>query len=248
MRDDMDKVIVERPRIGSRSKCPPKGEQRRLRRYGEEGPPSKEGISKCWLGQRKFLNEHLGPLRRYLDQQVGRPWDKVFSEICQHINRGSAVQDHVRDHVDRYVFRHVLLIDGVPCDGSGGRGHGQPLVAQRWRNSWYVCPRTGLLHRVPPRPRKQRPKPKPPVVRVSETVQCHFVHGAWHLVTLAPRPPSFVTPEQMDVRDVLLGRPVGRVSHFESNQAYGGPLFAVTMRPLARSELRSYPIPARWWT
>ena len=50
-------------------------------------------------GHTKWLNEHLGPLRRYLDSQVGRPWDKVFSEICAHIDRSSAVQDHVRDHV-----------------------------------------------------------------------------------------------------------------------------------------------------
>jgi hypothetical protein len=53
-----------------------------------------------------------------LDAQVGRPWDKVFSEICAHIDRASAVQDHVRDHVAGYVVTHVLLIDGIPCSGT----------------------------------------------------------------------------------------------------------------------------------
>ena len=27
----------------------------------------------------KVLNENLAPLRRYLEAQVGRPWDKIYS-------------------------------------------------------------------------------------------------------------------------------------------------------------------------
>jgi hypothetical protein len=91
------------------------------------GRPAREGIRACWQGRTKILNEHLGPLRRYLDRQIGRPWDKVFSEICARIDRSNAVQDHVRDHVADYVTTHVLLIDGVPCNGEGGRDYGKPL-------------------------------------------------------------------------------------------------------------------------
>ena len=115
VRSDMAKVIVERPRKKGCSWHKPKGYRRRLRRYGDDGPPAREGIQACWQGRTKYLNEHLGPLRRYLDKQVGRPWDKVFSEICAHIDRSSAVQDHVRDHVEDYVTTHVLLIGGVPA-------------------------------------------------------------------------------------------------------------------------------------
>ena len=85
-----------------------------------------------------MLNEHLGPLRRYLDSQVGRPWDKVFSEICAHIDRSSAVQDHVRDHVEDYVTVHVILIDGVLCHGEGGYSYGKPLSQMHYK-PWYVC-------------------------------------------------------------------------------------------------------------
>src|SRR5262245_8889655 len=73
MRDDMAKVIVERPRKKGCSSKKPKGYLRRLRSYGEDGPPSREGIKARWQGRTKYLNEHLGPLRRYLDRQVGRP-------------------------------------------------------------------------------------------------------------------------------------------------------------------------------
>ena len=119
MRPDMAKVIVERPRFGSRTRGTPKGYRRTLQRLGDEGLPHREGMKRRHQGNTKSLNEHLGPLRRYLDAQVGRPWDKVFSEICAHIDRASAVQDHVRDHVADYVVTHVVLIDGIPCSGDG---------------------------------------------------------------------------------------------------------------------------------
>lgn len=154
MRADMAKVIVERPRKKGHSWNKPKGYQRQLRRLGVDGSPSREGIKARWQGRTKDLNEHLGPLRRYLDSQVGRPWDKVFAEICACIDRASAVQDHVRDHVEAYVATHVLLIDGVPCSGEGGRNYGQPLHRLRYR-PWYVCPRTGLLRRVKAQERRQ---------------------------------------------------------------------------------------------
>ena len=115
MRPDMAKVIVERPRIKGRAWERPKGYRRRLGCYGPDGPPGREGIKAPWQNGTKHLNEHLGPLRRYLDRQVGRPWDQVFSEICAHIDRSSAVQDHVRDHVEGYVETHVIVIEGVPA-------------------------------------------------------------------------------------------------------------------------------------
>jgi hypothetical protein len=144
MRADMAKVIVERPRGGGWGAD--KGYQRRLRRYSDD-PPRREVIKARWNRGSKILNEHLGPLRRYLDRQVGRPWDKVFSEICAHISRNSAVQDHVRDHVAQYVAVHVILVDGVPYSGDGDRNYGRPLEHLRFRR-WYVCPLTGLLRRI----------------------------------------------------------------------------------------------------
>jgi hypothetical protein len=178
----MAKVIVERPRKMGCSFKKPKGYKRRLRRYGDDGPPRCEGIKACWQGRSKYLNEHLGPLRRYLDKQVGRPWDKVFSEICAHINRNSAVQDHVRDHVEDYVAVHVLLIDGVPCNGEGGRLYGKPLHELPSRHlRWYVCPRTGLLRRVKFAGRKRkataRKEAPPEYILIGDSLQCRFLDG-----------------------------------------------------------------------
>jgi hypothetical protein len=248
MRADMAKVIVERPRKKGCSFKKPKGYQRRLCRYGEDGPPCHEGIKRRWGHGLKYLNEHLGPLRRYLDKQVGRPWDKVFSEICAHIDRSSAVQDHVRDHVEDYVVTHVILIDGVPCNGEGGWNYGKPLHEFRYR-PWYVCPRTGLLRRIKRASRKrQRPakQEKPPAfIPVSDSWQCRFRDDGWYLVSLKPLP--YYDRERCTQVDILLNRPVAQLTAEEVRQHYGAEVYAVAQRRLARRELRQYPIPARWW-
>jgi hypothetical protein len=206
----------------------------------------------CWQGRTKFLNEHLGPLRRYLDKQVGRPWDKVFSEICAHIDRSNPVQDHVRDHVGDYVITHVLLIDGVPCIGEGGWGYGQPLHHQFRYRRWYVCPRTGLLRRVKVAGRK-RPRPPqqevpPTYIPVGNALQYRFLDGAWHVVTLKPLPdPFFYQRARCRAVDVVLNRPVTALTPAEARRHYGAAVYAFSTRRLARKELRHYPIPVRWW-
>jgi hypothetical protein len=250
MRADMAKVIVERPRKKGCAWKKPKGYQRRLQRYGEDGPPSRERIKARWEGGSKYLNEHLGPLRRYLDEQVGRPWDRVFSEICAHIDRNSAVQDHVRDHVEDYVTRQVVVIDGVLCCGDGGYFYGIPLHQLGFR-PWYVCPRTGLLRRIERTSRKRRRRARretpPKVVRVSETLQCRFIDGAWHLITLKPLPAMPKYRELCTDVDILLNVPVARLTPLEARKHYGAEVYAVASRRLARKELRQYPIPVDWW-
>jgi hypothetical protein len=250
MRADMAKVIVERPRKPCCGWYKLKGYQRRLRQYGDDGPPSREGMKERWQGGTKYFNEHLGPLRRYLDKQVGRSWDKVFSEICAHIDRSSAVQDHVRDHVEDYVTRHVILIDGVPCSGEGGYGYGMPLHQFRYR-PWYVCPLTGLLRRVKvvsrKRPHAPKPESPPKYIPVSDTLQCRFLDGAWHLVTLRPLPAPYHHRGRCTAVDVLLKVPVPQLTPQDARRHYGAEVYAVAVRRLARKELRQYPIPVRWW-
>jgi len=67
--------------------------------------PSHEGMRaphvRDWGG--KVLNENLAPLRRYLERQVGRKWDKVYAEISAQLRPTSAVQQHVRDHLHDFV-------------------------------------------------------------------------------------------------------------------------------------------------
>jgi hypothetical protein len=99
MRKDMAKVIVERPRQGryTRIKKTPRD---------FEDCPSKEGMRKPYLN-RKSLNENLNPLWRFLERNINRPWDKVYSEICENLKTTSTVQQHVRDHIKGLLMLYM---------------------------------------------------------------------------------------------------------------------------------------------
>jgi hypothetical protein len=251
MRSDMAKVIVERPRCGSGDRADRKGYRKEFQRCAWDEQPRREGIKRRSGGTR-MLNEHLGPLRRFLLSRAGQPWAAVFSEICAHINRGSAVQDHVRDHVADYVAVHVVLIDGVPCHGEG-RLYGQPLHRWPGRPLLYVCPRTGILRKVEHvRRRRALRKARALVIRVDDHRQCRLIHGAWHLVEvkrfpLVPRPGThgLLEPDPSARRhDVILKR---ALSAREAEEVYGEAVHAVAGYRLTRAEQRRLPIPAEWW-
>ena len=99
----------------------------------------------CWRGRTKYLNEHLGPLRRYLDSQVGRPWDKVWSEIATTLDSRSLTGQHIFDHIRWEVELDAWLGDD-----------GRLYQKRRWGtiklvSGLYVHPVTRLLARKPDR-------------------------------------------------------------------------------------------------
>jgi hypothetical protein len=88
----------------------------------------------------KSLNENLAPLRRYLDRQVDRPWDKVYSEIRANLDTRKATQLHILQHLRDYVQTHCWM-------------KGRTVMAnRRWFGvdpveGLYVHPKTGILRR-----------------------------------------------------------------------------------------------------
>jgi len=182
MRDDMAKIIVERPRIPDRFER--KGRARPL-----EDLPQHEGMRRPHLLRSwgKELNENLQPLRRYLERQVGRPWNKVYAEIAKNLRADNTVQQHVRDHLWGYVAvapRRVL----------GGWDHrsGSGL----WYQPLYVDPVTGLLCRTDQLPEekarrraKHRQSPAAPTrIELAPDRELRLIDGLWYEVRLAPMP------------------------------------------------------------
>jgi hypothetical protein len=141
MREDMAKIIVERPRIGW-GKQRNRSAIRRMRHAAKldpENAPAVRGMRRLpkQTGSEKYLNENLAPLRRFLEGAVGRPWNAVYSEICQNIRPSSAVQLHILQHVAEFV-------ETTPETG-------------RWfRPMFRVDPKDGILKRIPERPRTAR--------------------------------------------------------------------------------------------
>jgi len=180
MRRDMAKVIVERPRyiegINKGGKPYVKGDAEDLPKYEGMRRPHIIGYSG------KGLNENLAPLRRYLRSQVGRPWDKVFSEICENINVNSAVQAHIREHIGWYVEKDVIMVDGIPHTLSRYNGL-TPLAsnnAWRVREHLYVNPETGILCLARDK-KKKAEKPLLPI-KIGEHEFYDVINGNWFCV------------------------------------------------------------------
>jgi hypothetical protein len=152
MRGDMHKVIVERPRPRSGQSFR-KGDP--LRKVAWEELPARESM-KVRHADRRCFNENLNPLRRWLERQVGRLWDHVYSEACEVIKPASTVKNHVKLHLLEFVCRDVVLFDGVPHSIRRWMGGG---YFELHTGELYVQPNTGLL-----RSHRRRPvaKTSPP--------------------------------------------------------------------------------------
>lgn len=243
MRNDMFKVIVERPRRGgsyARERAP---------HADDEGAPMQESLR--WRHQhRKWLNENLRPLERYLHGQVGRPWDKVYSEICAGIDRRSTVQQHIHQHLADFVAMRLSIIDGRL---HWLKGWGQPTpLADRWAPKLYVDPATGLLRRNREREQLRRQErvtwsmleQTPDRIDLGPLRQLHRLKGIWYEVELALIPPA---GRGRGVADVVRGctvvayghRGAGRSVVHGDRALYGSDeVYARHKRQLGTRELR----------
>jgi len=197
MRKDMSKVIVERPRWGRAVAGKKPGRTRAL--VDDDGEPIKAKGAREPKGREqktKGLNETLNPLKRYLASNVGRPWDKVYSEISEHLKQTSTVQQHVRDHLKDFVATSTRMKGGVVVVTP--RFGGERALSDDWC-LYYVHPRTGLLRknehykRLSARNREARIKheaERAQRMRVIDTkTQLHLLSdGAWWEVKLAKIP------------------------------------------------------------
>lgn len=252
MREDMGKVLVERPRLGRRraETWPGKGYRKQLRKYALAGnaPPAREGIKRAYKYGTKSFNEHLSPLRRFLDANVGRPWDKIYSEICRHVDRGNVVQKHILTHLFDYVIVHVVLINGEPCrGGADGWRYGEPLRSSHSRHQWYVCPKSGLLRKSKYVPHDWRKKPEPPrTVKLNNKQVCVDRGDHWELISVAVTVKGSV--EDVPAYAALLQRHIDSVSNgdAETVEWFGRSRYAVYRRVLSRKDLLGLPIPIEW--
>lgn len=75
-------------------------------RFDEETEePHKNGFDDPWMTGRQVrdFKDKLGPVKSWLEAQVGRPWDKVFSEVTKTFDRRSTAGRHVIEHIEGFV-------------------------------------------------------------------------------------------------------------------------------------------------
>ena len=90
----------------------------------------------------KELSDLINPLKRYLRSCVGRPWNKVHSELSRKLDRRSVSGSHIWDHVmceietDCYIGDDGLAYTNVRKYMS---------LAERPIDGLFVHPKTGLI-------------------------------------------------------------------------------------------------------
>jgi hypothetical protein len=118
MRPDLNKVLTEQPRRGSDSRN--LKTRARFKNYDEANDKryclpktGKMLMSNRELGphdESKDFTDKLGPLKRWLDSQVGRNWDKVYSEVRRSFPNTNKQNHHLLDtHLMGYINRNVVV-------------------------------------------------------------------------------------------------------------------------------------------
>jgi len=249
MRGDMPKVIVERARTGRA----PLRKGRDLR--DDDLALSKVGVKRHarMRGGYKMLNENLNPLKRFLEGQVGRPWDKVWSEVCENLRPSNTVQQHVRDHIPDFVAIKTSLRDGEIWVHD--RFALKPL--KETHTKLFVDPKSGLLRRNKHWARWRGLAGKLRAARamtlgkrlreVSATKQLHLLDdGSWWEVTLAKVPTAVEERKtrhgvqkytfELGVEDVVLR---AGLSNLGREALYGrAGVYGASKRQLSKKEIR----------
>ncbi len=260
MREDMAKVIVERPRLIHSNQYDTDGRIFRNR----EDAPSRLGMQKGY-SERKHFNENLAPLRRFLEKQVNRPWDKVYADIRAQIDGRSTVQQHILQHIDNFV-----AVQTVWDDATGE----VMLKARSWTGSLeylrdtriglYVDPRTGILRKnrhyisYANQRRKQLLAEKQESLQrlrvLDANTQLHKIDGLWYRIELADIPPPHIVIDEDGsqntvndtVWDVVCKAWVSRMTEHPLARAYacakqGIPLrYAKSKRQLSAKEMKEF--------
>ena len=88
----------------------------------------------------KSFGDKLGALRGNLHANVGRPWDDVFSEFCNVLDRRSNAGYHIWTHLQLEVSTKTFMHNGVVCEWPRGWVREPSPV-----DGFYVHPVTGIL-------------------------------------------------------------------------------------------------------
>lgn len=228
MRSDMWKVIVERPRLG-RGHADAVGRRARKLAPGDLDGSALGCIERS--ERTKSLNENLAPLRRYLERQVGRRWDAVYSEMRAQISFDNVVQKHVFAHLEQFLWRNVRVVDGFVWS------------REQWssvprRGGLFVDPSTNLIRRLV-RTEVEAPVARSDLVELGPRACLCSVGGVWFHVVLAPMPARITS--EIDVVTRRAPEPTSWIDRHNGIARYGqGNVYAIAKRQLGKRELRAH--------
>jgi hypothetical protein len=217
MRKDMAQLLVEHPRHNAGELY---REHRRKANRDPEEAPTKQGMRRPYK-ERKEFGEYFPPIMGCLRKNVGRPWDKVFSELSASLHGGGAVIDHVKLHVTRdFVTLNPVWQDGVACypPGFGISFRDDPTPITRRRNDGFYVDQQGILRQAPLEKSRKRPKTTS-TGTPADGASCYYkMDSVWYRVWFKALP----TPgaDQNPVFDLVL-KDWLRCRHYPGNRYSG---------------------------
>ena len=136
-----------------------------LRKLSMEELPHKESMGIRFRKDKKQLNLRAAPFNRWLEKQIGRPWDKVHHEVCEASSANPELG--LRGQLDWAVEQHVSEIgpDGTAYTYRYAWGDRLSVV-----HGMYVHPKTKLLSCQPYTSYHHKPHSDPDLRLITETV------------------------------------------------------------------------------
>ena len=129
MRKDMNKVIVERPRRGHKNKYKDFRHDKCFL-VKEDNHLFRESMKiryKTHYWDKEF-NENLNPLWRWIEKQIGRNYNDVYSEVKKTFDCTKTINDHILIHLKQHITTCVVYHE----DGSVHHGE---LKYTRWNKN-----------------------------------------------------------------------------------------------------------------
>ena len=199
MREDFNKLLVERERIGSSEKF---HEVRHKKVFNPEmgGRESMKARHVCnWRG--KQFNENLNPLKGWLHSRLGKNWDKSYSELRKTFDTRSVINQHIMEHLWQYVERHafvnakgkIVVIAKYTKDGES------PISESL--SEYYICPKSGILKKTGRKSYKERNRiiekkkadAKAAIFqKIDDYTELHCIDGIWFKYILKDVPAPII--------------------------------------------------------
>lgn len=193
-------------------------------RFDEDAPRGE----KMRVGKYRKLYADYTNVCRWLNTQIGRNWNAVYSDLCGMTAPNSLERLHTDKAVASVVDQNITVIEGV-IHAQGGFRPMKLLPGNLYVNN-------GVLCRIPFKK----------VVKPSITLRVEFIGqndaigisgGQWFAVTFVEYTPNMFDGYDRGRYDTFLKETVGE---FDAIRAYGKPVVAVAKRALSKREIKKY--------
>ena len=212
MRHDMEKVLTEPARSNSDVPSRKTGGKISLKLIdADDHGSTRLPVSRYrqYGYDRREFGNRLGPLRRFLRANIGRPWNKINSEIFKHISHRTVSGRRLLEHIGWEVQKNCSI-------GSDGVIYQQPRYGRALPVSGlYVHPINGLLcwqepisyDRLEKKRKAQAEVEKKKVMLRQSDKQAYFkINGLWYVAVFFPENSPNLQKFQGTLIENLAGR------------------------------------------